>query len=199
VISFFYYFSLFFFVLTIASSSLFSQTKSISKTPVEKSKKQLLEDEINDLQSKKDNLQKELDELNKVEVKEPEVNSPDKTKPETKEENFFKLESEIVSSLASRRSQSIDSAPGIITVYSDKQIEQLGFQNLGDLIRTIPGMNIDYRPTEIGLIRSRTLPQKHLRTKKRKTAIFKKADRSVYLRTHRLQLCPYRQSPHISL
>jgi outer membrane receptor for Fe3+-dicitrate len=117
------------------------------------------EDEINDLQSKKDNLQKELDELNKVEVKEPEVNSPDKTKPETKEENFFKLESEIVSSLASRRSQSIDSAPGIITVYSDKQIEQLGFQNLGDLIRTIPGMNIDYRPTEIGLIRSRGVPQ----------------------------------------
>lgn len=159
MISFFYYISLFFFVLTIASSSLFSQTKSISKTPVEKSKKQLLEDEINDLQSKKDNLQKELDELNKVEVKEPEVNSPDKTKPETKEENFFKLESEIVSSLASRRSQSIDSAPGIITVYSDKQIEQLGFQNLGDLIRTIPGMNIDYRPTEIGLIRSRGVPQ----------------------------------------
>ena len=39
-------------------TSLFSQTKPISKTPVEKSKKQLLEEEIYDLQNKKDNLQK---------------------------------------------------------------------------------------------------------------------------------------------
>ena len=47
--------------------------------------------------------------------------------------------------LPQRRSQSIDSAQDNNRLL-DKQIEQLGFQNLGDLIRTIPGMNIDYRP-----------------------------------------------------
>ncbi|MCB1156670.1 MAG: TonB-dependent receptor [Leptospiraceae bacterium] len=54
------------------------------------------------------------------------------------EEKFFQLEDTIVVT-ASKKNQKIGDAPAIITVFTDKEIEDLGIQSMNELITFLPG------------------------------------------------------------
>jgi len=50
------------------------------------------------------------------------------------EEAFFKVEEAIAVVSASKHAQSIEEAPAIISVYSDRKIKELGFRDLTDVL-----------------------------------------------------------------
>jgi outer membrane cobalamin receptor len=105
-----------------------------------------LEEENEKLKSEIQELKKERDELLKEKGKEiPEAKESDNssdTKTRLKqEEDFFKLEENIVTT-ASRKEQKISDAPAAIYIITDKQIRERGYRTLIDALSDIPGFDI---------------------------------------------------------
>ena len=57
----------------------------------------------------------------------------------------FRWEEELVS-VASRYAQTVREAPAIVTVISDREIRERGFQNLADVLRSVPGIYLSVSP-----------------------------------------------------
>ena len=111
-----------------------------------KKDKPSLEEENEKLKSEIQELKKERDELLKEKRKEiPEGkesdNSSDTKTTLKQEEDFFKLEENIVTT-ASRKEQKISDAPAAIYIITDKQIRERGYRTLIDALSDIPGFDI---------------------------------------------------------
>jgi|GEM_PF-898711 len=57
----------------------------------------------------------------------------------------FRWEEELVS-VASRYAQTVREAPAIVTVISDREIRERGFQTLADVLRSVPGIYLSVSP-----------------------------------------------------
>ena len=55
--------------------------------------------------------------------------------------DLFRLEREVVT-VASRYSQTLQEAPSIVSVITESDIRVMGYRNLTDVLRTIPGVYI---------------------------------------------------------
>lgn len=55
------------------------------------------------------------------------------------EESFFKVEEQIAVVSASKHAQTVEEAPAIISVYSDRKIKELGFRDLHDVLQSFAG------------------------------------------------------------
>jgi outer membrane receptor for ferrienterochelin and colicin len=57
------------------------------------------------------------------------------------DEAFFKVEEEMAS-VASRYAQRVDQTPAMITVVTDDQIKNMGAENLPDILKSVPGVEV---------------------------------------------------------
>ena len=57
--------------------------------------------------------------------------------------------------IASKKKQNIEKAPGIVSVYTRRQIRELGFKNMADLLRTVPGLFVAHTAEKYAAVRSR--------------------------------------------
>ena len=55
--------------------------------------------------------------------------------------DLFRLEREVVT-VASRYAQTLQEAPSIVSVITEKDIRSMGYRNLTDVLRNIPGVYI---------------------------------------------------------
>jgi iron complex outermembrane receptor protein len=71
-----------------------------------------------------------------------EENSESKAKTEEIMEELRWLQAESIITIATKRAIPINRAPGIATVITAKQIKQMGFRTLVDILKTIPGFDV---------------------------------------------------------
>ena len=133
----------YFFVLCILFTlSIFSQTRNSDKlfTPKEE-----LNREIEELKQEKKRLEEEIRNLDKAKEKNllPKESTSSNTEKTYKEEDFFKLEDNIVIT-ASRKVQKVSEAPASVYVITDKQIRARGYRTLVDALHDVPGFDFQH-------------------------------------------------------
>lgn len=109
-------------------------------------KKEQLQKEIDDLAEKREKLLKEYLELEKEEETRREQNkieSKQNNNLAPKEEDFFKLEDNIVVT-ASRKSQKVSDAPAAVYVITQKMIRERGYRTLVDALHDVPGFDFQH-------------------------------------------------------
>ena len=134
---------IYFFVLYILFTlSIFSQTRNSDKlfTPKEE-----LNREIEELKQEKKRLEEEIRNLDKAKEKNllPKESTSSNTEKTYKEEDFFKLEDNIVIT-ASRKVQKVSEAPASVYVITDKQIRARGYRTLVDALHDVPGFDFQH-------------------------------------------------------
>ncbi|HNC00224.1 MAG TPA: TonB-dependent receptor, partial [Leptospiraceae bacterium] len=105
-------------------------------------KKDQIQKEIDELTEKKDKLKKELIEIEEEE-KNTKSNASEKKDSKFKEEDFFKLEDNIVVT-ASRKSQKVSDAPAAVYVITQKTIRERGYRTLVDALHDVPGFDFQH-------------------------------------------------------
>jgi outer membrane receptor for ferrienterochelin and colicins len=126
--------------LIFSSLNLLSQSDKDLEISKEK---EALEKEIDLLDQKKKKLEEKIESLNNS-IKENQSNrDPQSKEKKIKEEDFFRLEDNIVIT-ASRKSEKISEAPAAIYVISEKQIRMRGYRTLVDALHDVPGFDFQH-------------------------------------------------------
>lgn len=61
---------------------------------------------------------------------------------QTLQEEIRWLQAEAVVTIATRHETPISKTPGIVSVITAKQIKQMGFRTLSDVVKTVPGFDV---------------------------------------------------------
>lgn len=125
--------------LLVFSISIFAQEVAQDKKKLEEENEKL-KTEIQDLKKERDELLKEKQQS--VKKKEEEKESLENSnQPKKSEEEFFKLEENIVTTV-SKKEQKASEAPAAIYVITEKQIRERGYRTLVDALNDVPGFDI---------------------------------------------------------
>lgn len=129
-----------FAILIFSSLNLISQS---DKDLELKKEKESLEKEIELINQKKKKLEDKIESIENS-IKENQTSKDSNVKERNfKEEDFFKLEDNIVIT-ASRKSEKISEAPAAIYVISEKQIRARGYRTLVDALHDVPGFDFQH-------------------------------------------------------
>jgi outer membrane receptor for Fe3+-dicitrate len=144
------------FCIILFFHSLFSQSVIQEDSSSQIAEEEIqIQKELEELEQKKERLKERKDHLSKkkenlenkkndkpVEAKE-DLPSKKETVSKVKEEDFFKLEEDIVVT-ASKKEQKVSEAPAAVYVITEKQIRSRGYRTLVDALHDVPGFDFQH-------------------------------------------------------